>query len=56
MNAKTKDPRAIREQLQQYGMIVVGALIYSLGQLFFIKPLHIPMGGVAGISLVANYL
>ena len=56
MNAKTKDPRALWEQLQQYGMIVVGALIYSLGQLFFIKPLHIPMGGVAGISLVANYL
>ena len=56
MNIKTKEPRAIREQLQQYSMIVVGALIYSLGQLFFIKPLHIPMGGVAGISLVVNYL
>lgn len=56
MNAKTKAPRALGEQLQQYGMIVVGSLIYSLGQLFFIKPLHIPMGGVAGIALVMNYL
>ena len=45
-----------RDHLLQYGLITLGSLIYALGQLFFIKPLHIPMGGIAGLSLVANYL
>ncbi len=45
-----------KEDLLQYGMLTLGSLIYALGQLFFIKPLHIPLGGVAGLGLVANYL
>ena len=45
-----------REHLLQYGLITLGSLIYAIGQLFFIKPLRIPMGGIAGLSLVANYL
>ncbi|MEA5040188.1 MAG: YitT family protein [Clostridiaceae bacterium] len=45
-------PASVRQHL----LITLGALIYACGQLVFIKPLHIPMGGVAGISLVLNYL
>jgi len=48
--------RITGDQLLQYGLITLGSLIYAVGQLFFIKPLHIPMGGIAGLSLVANYL
>ena len=43
-------------RLRQYALMVLGALVYACGQLIFIKPMHIPMGGVAGVSLVLNYL
>ena len=56
MTAKRAKSGKIKESLLQYLMITLGAVIYATGQLFFIKPLHIPMGGVAGISLVLNYL
>ncbi len=36
--------------------VTAGAIIYATGQLVFIKPLHIPMGGIAGVSLLLNYL
>ena len=45
-----------KEELLNYAVIVLGSLVYALGQLYFIKPLHIPMGGVSGLALVANYL
>ena len=45
-----------KEELLNYALIVLGSLVYALGQLYFIKPLHIPMGGVSGLALVANYL
>ncbi len=45
-----------KETLAQYVLITLGSLVYALGQLYFIKPLHIPMGGVSGLALVANYL
>ena len=45
-----------KEELLNYAIIVLGSLVYALGQLYFIKPLHIPMGGVSGLALVANYL
>ena len=48
--------RITKERLYQYAVITLGALVLALGQLFFIKPLHIPLGGVSGVALVANYL
>lgn len=48
--------RITKESLYQYAVITLGALVLALGQLFFIKPLHIPLGGVSGVALVANYL
>ena len=45
-----------KEELLNYALIVLGSLVYALGQLYFIKPLRIPMGGVSGLALVANYL
>lgn len=44
------------EHLRQHLLMTIGTLIYACGQLIFIKPMHIPMGGIAGISLVLNYL
>lgn len=37
-------------------LVTVGAIVYATGQLVFIKPLHIPMGGIAGVALLLNYL
>ena len=51
-----KKLRFSKEELLNYLFITVGSLIYALGQLYFIKPLHIPMGGVSGLALVANFL
>ena len=51
-----KKPQITKETLCQYLLIALGSLVYAVGQLYFIKPLHIPMGGVSGIALVANYL
>lgn len=48
--------RITKESLYQYAVITLGALVLALGQLFFIKPLHIPLGGVSGVALVVNYL
>ena len=48
--------RITKESLYQYAVITLGALVLALGQLVFIKPLHIPLGGVSGVALVANYL
>ena len=56
MTKRISVPRIAKERVLQYLLITVGAVIYATGQLFFIKPLHIPLGGVAGISLVLNYL
>ena len=55
MNKALVKPRITRDTVIQYALITLGALVYALGQLFFIKPLHIPMGGINGISLVLNY-
>lgn len=48
--------RITKESLYQYAVITLGALVMALGQLVFIKPLHIPLGGVSGVALVVNYL
>ena len=40
----------------RYVGLVIGALIYACGQNIFIRPMQIPMGGAAGISLVINFL
>jgi len=40
----------------QYLLILLGALLFACGQGIFIKPSHIPMGGISGIALVLNYL
>ena len=48
--------RITKESLYQYAIITLGALVLALGQLVFIKPLHIPLGGVSGVALVVNYL
>jgi len=51
-----KNLRITKESVYQYLLITLGSLVFALGQLYFIKPLHIPMGGVSGIALVSNYL
>lgn len=51
-----KNLRITKESVYQYLLITLGSLVFALGQLYFIKPLHIPMGGVSGIALVTNYL
>ena len=48
--------RITKESLYQYAVITLGALVLALGQLVFIKPRHIPLGGVSGVALVVNYL
>lgn len=48
--------RITKESLYQYAVITLGTLVLALGQLVFIKPLHIPLGGVSGVALVVNYL
>lgn len=42
--------------LMDYATIVAGCLLLAFGQLYFIKEMHIPLGGVNGIALVMNYL
>ena len=51
-----KKPQITKETVVSYLFITLGSLVYALGQLYFIKPLHIPMGGVSGLALVANFL
>ena len=51
-----KKLRFPKEELLNYLLVTLGALVFSLGQLYFIKPLHIPMGGISGIALVKNFL
>ena len=51
-----KKLRITKETAYQYAIIALGALVLALGQLIFIKPLHIPLGGVSGVALVVNYL
>ena len=50
------DPVSLKKGLVQYVLITLGALIFSAGQLYFVKPRLIPMGGVSGLALLANYL
>lgn len=45
-----------RKTIMEYIAIAVGCFLLAFGQLYFIKGLHIPMGGVNGIALVMNYL
>ena len=51
-----KKPQITKDAVFQYAIITLGALVLALGQLFFIKPLHIPLGGVSGVALVVNFL
>ncbi len=51
-----KKLRFPKEEILNYLLVTLGALVFSLGQLYFIKPLHIPMGGISGIALVMNFL
>ena len=45
-----------KQTILDYVTITVGCILLAFGQLYFIKNLHIPMGGVNGIALVMNYL
>ncbi|MEA4920850.1 MAG: YitT family protein [Clostridiaceae bacterium] len=42
--------------LKDYGMIIIGSILYVLGLKIFIAPMHIPTGGIAGIALLGNYI
>ena len=39
-----------------YLMMTVGALIYAASIVVLIQPANIPLGGVSGLALLANYL
>lgn len=41
---------------RQFALMTLGCFIYSIGQVVFIRPMLIPMGGVTGIALIVNYL
>lgn len=45
-----------RQTVLDYATIALGCLLLAFGQLYFVKDLHIPLGGVNGIALVMNYL
>ncbi len=56
-NNAAKKPLNIRpEHIKQCLLIIVGSCIYGAGLTVFIQPSGIPMGGVAGIALVLDYL
>ena len=44
------------QHVLQYLVMLLGVLVYAVGLLVFVEPMHIPMGGVAGVTLVLNYL
>lgn len=57
MKAKTPGrPRFGAQEAKEYLLIIIGSCIYGVGLSTFIQPSGVPMGGVAGISLVLNYL
>lgn len=42
--------------IYEYGLMTVGSFLAAAGILIFVKPMLIPMGGVGGLSLLANYI
>ena len=42
----------LKEQMNKYGMVLAGAVLYSMGVNFFIVPVSLYSGGVVGISQV----
>ena len=40
----------------EYGLIVVGSILYVISVKSFAAPMQIPSGGVSGIALLTNYL
>ncbi|MCX7614735.1 MAG: YitT family protein [Clostridiales bacterium] len=42
--------------IADYLIITLGALMYSISVVVFIKPAHIPISGITGIAVIINYL
>ena len=42
--------------LGEYGLIVIGSILYVISVKSFAAPMQIPSGGVSGIALLTNYL
>lgn len=41
---------------KEYGQITLGAVLYVIALKIFVTPMQIPSGGIAGISLLGNYM
>ena len=48
--------RRLLTLLGEYGLIVVGSILYVISVKSFAAPMQIPSGGVSGIALLTNYL
>ncbi len=44
------------EYIVQYGLIVLGSILFAAGFQFFLYPNSIIVGGVSGIAMIINYL
>ena len=44
------------EYILQYGLIILGSLLFAAGFQFFLYPNSIIVGGVSGIAMIINYL
>lgn len=51
-----KNKKSAIDLLKDYALITIGAVIYVCAIKIFITPMQIPSGGIAGISLLGNYM
>ena len=51
-----KKNSSVSHMAGEYGMIVLGSCLYVIALKVFITPMQIPSGGLAGITLLLNYI
>ena len=51
-----KKNSSVSHMAGEYGMIVLGSCLYVIALNVFITPMQIPSGGLAGITLLLNYI
>ena len=48
--------KSYKTELLNYGFIVLGSFVMSLGIVGFLSPNHIATGGTAGLAIVLNHV
>jgi uncharacterized membrane-anchored protein YitT (DUF2179 family) len=48
--------KSYKTEVLNYGFIVLGSLIMSIGIVGFLSPNHIATGGTAGLAIVLNHV